>query len=56
MDYDVITVNSSVGLKDDFHDEREEVRIVNPESGAKSMDVLDDEFDISPGTIDVRPG
>lgn len=43
VDYDVITINSNVRLNGLFLGEGEEVGVVNPESGAKKMDVLEDE-------------
>lgn len=49
VDYDVITINSNVRLNGVFLKQGEEVGMVNPESGAKTMDVLEDErqFDTS---------
>ncbi|MGD0581175.1 MAG: DEAD/DEAH box helicase family protein [Bryobacteraceae bacterium] len=43
VDYDVITIKSNVRLNGVFLKEGEEVGLVNPESGAKTMDVLEDE-------------
>jgi len=49
VDYDVITINSNVRLNGIFLKQGEEVGMVNPTSGAKTMDVLEDErqFDTS---------
>ena len=52
VDYDAIKVKSNVRMKGMFLKEGEEVGIVNPETGAKKMDVLEDEreFDSASGT------
>src|SRR3989449_4124621 len=49
VDYDAIKVKSNVRLKGIFLKEGEEVGVVNPETGSKKMDVLEDErtFDSS---------
>lgn len=49
VDYDVITVRSDVRMNGVFLKEGEQVEIVNPESGAKQLDLLEDErqFDSS---------
>src|SRR3989442_14098129 len=52
VDYDVVTINSNVRLKGVFLKEGEEVGIVNPESGAKTMDVLEDERQFDTTTIE----
>lgn len=43
VDYDVIAVRSNVKMKGIFLKEGEEVEIVNPKSGAKQLDLLEDE-------------
>lgn len=43
VDYDVITVKSHVRMHGVFLKEGEQVEIVNPESGAKQLDLLEDE-------------
>jgi type I restriction enzyme R subunit len=43
VDYDVITVKSDVRMNGVFLKEGEQVEIVNPESGAKQLDLLEDE-------------
>lgn len=49
VDYDAIKVKSDVRIKGIFLKEGEEVGVVNPETGSKKMDVLEDEraFDSS---------
>jgi type I restriction enzyme, R subunit len=49
VDYDVVAVNSNVRMNGIFLQEGEQVEIVNPESGAKQLDLLEDErqFDSS---------
>jgi len=49
VDYDAIKVKSNVRLQGIFLKEGEEVGVVNPETGSKKMDVLEDEraFDSS---------
>lgn len=43
VDYDAIKVKSDVRIKGIFLKEGEEVGVVNPETGSKKMDVLEDE-------------
>lgn len=43
VDYDAIKVKSNVRIKGIFLKEGEEVGVVNPETGSKKMDVLEDE-------------
>ena len=43
MDYDVIAVKSDVRVNGIFLKEGENVEVVNPESGAKQLDLLEDE-------------
>ena len=43
VDYDVVTVKSNVRLNGIFLHEGEEVSIINPQTGARKMDVLEDE-------------
>ena len=52
VDYDVITIDSKVRMKGVFLHEGEEVGLVNPESGAKTMDVLEDERQFDTSTIE----
>ncbi len=52
VDYDVITIDSRVRMKGVFLHEGEEVGLVNPESGAKTMDVLEDERQFDTSTIE----
>ena len=49
VDYDVVKIKSNVRMNGIFLKEGEEVGIVNPESGAKKLDQLEDErqFDIT---------
>lgn len=49
VDYDVIAVKSNVRMNGVFLQEGEQVEVVNPESGAKQLDLLEDErqFDSS---------
>src|SRR5271165_882253 len=43
VDYDVVKVKSDVRVKGIFLKEGEEVGTINPETGSKKMDVLEDE-------------
>lgn len=43
VDYDVVTVKSDVRMKGIFLKEGDQVGIVNPESGAEQLDLLEDE-------------
>jgi type I restriction enzyme R subunit len=43
VDYDVVTIKSNVRMNGIFLKEGEEVGVINPESGAKKMDQLEDE-------------
>src|SRR6266852_921517 len=43
VDYDVVAVKSNVRMNGVFLQEGEQVEIVNPESGAKQLDLLEDE-------------
>src|ERR1019366_4037297 len=52
VDYDVVTIKSNVRLNGVFLKEGEEVGLVNPESGAKTMDVLEDERSFETSTIE----
>jgi type I restriction enzyme, R subunit len=52
VDYDVITINSNVRVNGVFLHEGEEVGIVNPDSGARTMDVLEDERQFDTATIE----
>jgi len=49
VDYDVVKIKSNVRMNGIFLKEGEEVGIINPESGAKKLDQLEDErqFDIT---------
>jgi type I restriction enzyme, R subunit len=49
VDYDVVAVKSNVRMNGIFLQEGEQVEVVNPESGAKQLDLLEDErqFDSS---------
>jgi type I restriction enzyme R subunit len=52
VDYDVVTIKSNVRLNGVFLKEGEEVGLVNPETGAKAMDVLEDERSFDTTTIE----
>lgn len=52
VDYDVVTINSNVRLNGVFLNEGEEVGLINPESGAHTMDVLEDERQFDTSTIE----
>jgi len=52
VDYDVVTINSGVRQRGLFLHEGEEVGIINTDSGAKSMDVLEDERSFDTTTIE----
>jgi type I restriction enzyme R subunit len=43
VDYDVVAVNSNVRMNGIFLNEEEQVEVVNPVSGAKQLDLLEDE-------------
>jgi type I restriction enzyme R subunit len=52
VDYDAIKVKSNVRLKGIFLKEGEEVGVVNPETGSKKMDVLEDERDFDSASVE----
>lgn len=52
VDYDVVTIDSKVRMKGVFLHEGEEVGLINPESGAKAMDVLEDERQFDTAAIE----
>jgi type I restriction enzyme R subunit len=52
VDYDVVTIKSNVRLNGVFLKQGEEVGLVNPESGAKTMDILEDERSFETSTIE----
>jgi type I restriction enzyme R subunit len=52
VDYDVVKVKSNVRLKGIFLKEGEEVDVVNPETGSKKMDVLEDEREFESGSVE----
>lgn len=52
VDYDVVTMKSNVRFNGVFLKEGEEVGLVNPESGARTMDVLEDERSFDTTTIE----
>jgi type I restriction enzyme R subunit len=52
VDYDVVTINSNVRLNGVFLNEGEEVGMINPDSGARTMDVLEDERQFDTSTIE----
>jgi type I restriction enzyme R subunit len=52
VDYDAIKVKSNVRLKGIFLKEGEEVGVVNPETGSKKMDVLEDERDFDSTSVE----
>jgi type I restriction enzyme R subunit len=52
VDYDAIKVKSNVRLKGIFLKEGEEVGVVNPETGSKKMDVLEDEREFDSASVE----
>ncbi|HEV2523414.1 MAG TPA: type I restriction-modification enzyme R subunit C-terminal domain-containing protein [Candidatus Acidoferrales bacterium] len=52
VDYDAIKVKSNVRLKGIFLKEGEEVGVVNPETGSKKMDVLEDEREFDSSSVE----
>ena len=52
VDYDVIAVRSNVRVNGIFLKEGEQVDVVNPESGAKQLDLLEDERQFDSTTIE----
>src|SRR6266478_6652415 len=52
VDYDVVKVKSNVRLKGIFLKEGEEVGVVNPETGSKKMDVLEDEREFDSTSVE----
>lgn len=52
VDYDAIKVKSDVRLKGIFLKEGEEVGVVNPETGSKEMDVLEDEREFDSTSVE----
>jgi type I restriction enzyme R subunit len=54
VDYDVVAVKSNVRMQGLFLKEGEEVGVVNPDTGAKQLDVLEDERQFDPGEIEAK--
>lgn len=52
VDYDVVNVRSNVRMKGIFLKEGEEIGLINPRTGQKKMDVLEDERDFDSTTIE----
>lgn len=52
VDYDVVKVRSNVRVKGIFLKEGEEVGLVNPETGSKKMDVLEDEREFDSAAVE----
>lgn len=52
VDYDVVKIKSDVRLKGIFLKEGEEVGVVNPETGSKKMDVLEDEREFDSTSVE----
>src|SRR6266705_712456 len=52
VDYDAIKVKSNVRLKGIFLKEGEEVGVVNPETGSKKMDILEDEREFDSTSVE----
>jgi type I restriction enzyme, R subunit len=52
VDYDAVKVKSNVRLKGIFLKEGEEVGVVNPETGSKKMDVLEDEREFDSASVE----
>ncbi|PWT96746.1 MAG: restriction endonuclease subunit R [Terriglobia bacterium] len=54
VDYDVVTVRSNVRMNGVFLKEGEEVGMVNPDTGAKQLDLLEDERQFEAGEIEAK--
>jgi type I restriction enzyme, R subunit len=54
VDYDVVAVKSDVRMHGVFLKEGEEVGIVNPDTGAKQLDLLEDERQFEAGDIEAK--
>lgn len=52
VDYDAVKVKSNVRIKGIFLKEGEEVGVVNPETGSKKMDVLEDEREFDSSSVE----
>src|SRR5712692_6404098 len=52
VDYDAVKVKSDVRIKGIFLKEGEEVGVVNPETGSKKMDVLEDEREFDSASVE----
>jgi type I restriction enzyme R subunit len=52
VDYDVVAVKSNVRMNGIFLQEGEQVEIVNPQSGAKQLDLLEDERQFDSSTVE----
>jgi len=52
VDYDVVKVKSNVRMKGIFLKEGEEVDVVNPQTGSKKMDVLEDEREFDSASVE----
>jgi len=54
VDYDVVTVKSNVRMNGVFLNEGEEVKLVDPESGGDTRDLLEDERDFASTEIETK--
>jgi type I restriction enzyme R subunit len=54
VDYDVVAVKSNVRMKGIFLKEGEQVGVVNPESGAEQLDLIEDERDFPSTEIEEK--
>ena len=54
VDYDVMAVKSDVRMKGIFLKEGEQIGVVNPESGAEQLDLIEDEREFPSTEIEER--
>jgi type I restriction enzyme R subunit len=54
VDYDVVAVKSNVRMNGVFLREGEQVEVVNPESGAKQLDLLEDERQFDSAEVEAK--
>ncbi len=54
VDYDVVSIKSNVRLQGIFLEEGEQVELVDPESGSKQMDLLEDERQFNTSEVEQK--
>lgn len=54
VDYDVVSVRSEVRMKGVFLSEGEDVEVIDPETGASTLDTMEDERQYDPAELEAR--